>query len=52
MPILRYNCHVTLCEFKMYNVLVDTLMYYETVITPKLVNDSNTSHNYLYVSVW
>ena len=49
--LLKHNCHITFCEFKMYDVLFDTLTYCNIIITITLSNTSVISHNYHFFFV-
>ena len=43
---IRYNWHITLCKFKMYNVMIWYLFILWNDYYSKLVDISITSHNY------
>ena len=42
----RYNLHIILCNFKVYNMLTDTFIFCNMTATVALANTFITSHNY------
>ena len=50
--LLRYNWHITLCKFKVYNMVIWYMYTFCKLITGiRLVNTSTTSCNYLFCEV-
>ena len=50
--LLRYDWHTTLCQFKVYNVIIWYTYTYCKMTTINLVNTSITLYNYYFVWVW
>lgn len=49
--LLRYNCHRTLYNFKVYNIMI-WYTFYKMVTEISLVNTSITSHSYNFFLWW
>ena len=50
--LLRLDWHTTLCQFKVYNVIIWYTYTYCKMTTINLVNTSITLYNYYFVWVW
>lgn len=43
--------HISLCEFKVYDVLIWNILYHKVFITIRLINISFTSYNYYFAVI-